>query len=88
MHYTFWPISDETATYPLKKSKEAWEELKDGKAYVASPGDGRTQVVIRKVFLGYYDSEEYQSYLQPIFVFEGDGNFVAYVPAVNPQWQE
>jgi len=88
--YNYWPVDqDTTATYTLKTSTEAWAELQNQGAYIArySKGD-RKDVVIRKVYLGYYDSLESQTYLQPIFVFEGDNGFMAYVPAVAAPWTE
>lgn len=91
VNYSFWPISfDDFATYPLKSSVSAWQDLVDGYAYVANIGNNSAfnNIVIRKIYLSYYDSEEPQLYLQPIFVFEGDNNFVAFVSAISPQWQE
>lgn len=81
--YTFWPIAlDDFGTYPLKKSEDAYQDLKDGYAYVVDNGNNSGTVKIRSVYLAYYDSEEPQFYLQPVFVFEGDNGFVAYDPAV------
>lgn len=75
------------ATYPLKTTQEAWADLEDGKGYVANMGEVKgTHATIRRVFLAYYDSEVYESYLQPVFVFEGDEGFTAYVPAVVKAW--
>jgi len=87
--YTFWPVDYKTyATYGLKTSQQAWLELQSGAGYIARyPSQGNT-AVIRNVTLGYYDSFEPQTYLQPIFVFEGDHEFLAYVPAVAPPWTE
>ncbi len=45
-------------------------------------------VVVRNVYLAYYDSFEPQTYMQPVFVFEGDDNFQALVPAVSQEWIE
>lgn len=86
--YTYWPIDYETsATYSLKTSSQAWQELQAGAAYVLSYP--KTPVItVRNVYLAYYDSATPQTYLQPVFVFEGDGGFVAYVPAINPEWTE
>ncbi len=91
INYSFWPISfDDFATYPLKSSVSAWQDLIDGYAYVAKMGNNleSNNIVIRKIYLSYYDSEDPQLYLQPIFVFEGDNNFVAYAPAILPEWLE
>lgn len=88
--YTLWPIDYETSgTYAIKPSASAWEELKLGRGYIARyPTNAATTVVIRQVYLGYYDSFDPQMYLQPVFVFEGDFGFLAYVPAVIPEWTE
>jgi len=69
--------------YPIKTSEEAWEELKSGKGYIADLGDNsKGTITIRKVYLAYYDPGQYTEYFQPVVVFEGDNNFVAYIPAV------
>ncbi len=88
--YTYWPIDYvTTATYPLKSSATAWEELQAGQGYIARyPTTGATSAVVRSVYLAYYDSFDPQTYLQPIFVFEGDNGFVGYVPAISPEWTE
>jgi len=74
---------DQVHTYPLRDPRSAWNILKAGEGYVASY-DGDEQAVIRIVRLGYYDDFEEQEYLQPVYVFEGDNNFVGYVSALDP----
>ena len=60
-----------------------------GSGFVARyPTNGSTTAVIRNVRLGYYDSYDPETYLQPIYVFEGDYGFTAYVPAISPEWVE
>ena len=88
--YIYYSIDRESsATYPLKAVSQAWKELNEGRAYVASLGENEDgQVIIRKVYLAYYDSIKAQNFLQPIYVFEGDRNFYAYVAAIDPGWQE
>ena len=87
--YTFWPIDYETtATYGLKTSDQAWEELKTGVGYIARYPKTDSTVTVRNAYLGYYDSFEPQTYLQPIFVFEGDDGFLGFVPAIAPPWTE
>jgi hypothetical protein len=90
MAYTYWPVDYlTTATYPLKLSTTAWEELQSGNGYIARyPITGSKTAVIRNIYLAYYDSYEPQTYLQPVFVFEGDNGFVGYVPAISPEWTE
>lgn len=88
--YTYWPIDYSTkATYPLKTSLAAWQELQSGGGFIASyPISGSTAVVVRNAYLAYYDPLESQTYLQPIFVFEGDDGFMGFVPAVSSEWIE
>jgi len=90
INYTYFPIEKEAfATYPLKPVPQAWNELQQGKGYIANFGQNESgQIIIRRVYLAYYDSDSPQHYLQPIYVFEGDQNFFAYVPAVEPKWTE
>lgn len=76
------------ATYPIKPPQEAWKELKAGKGFISRWRGKDQQVVIRKVYLAYLDFPQYQSFLQPIFVFEGDQEFVAYLAAVKDEWME
>jgi hypothetical protein len=77
-------LENSFSTYPLKGVETAWQELLVGKGYIAK----RTipNVIIRKVYMGYYESNEPQQFMQPVYVFEGDGGFLAYVPAVTPDY--
>jgi len=73
------------STYPVKTVEEAWSDLKAGNYWPAvdvSPGD----VAIKNIYLAYFEPVSLTNYLQPIFVFEGDQNFVAYVPAVSNKY--
>lgn len=90
LSYAFWPIAfDNVGTYPLKTSDMAWQDLIDGYAPIVNMGENKgNTVIIRQIYLAYYDSPEPQMYLQPIFVFRGDNNFVAYLPAILPDWLE
>ncbi|HCQ31475.1 TPA: hypothetical protein DIU27_03795 [Candidatus Collierbacteria bacterium] len=74
------------STYPIKTGEEAWSELSKGGGYVTAPGPRTGEVKIRRVFLGYYDSNENQKYAMPIYVFLGDQGFTAYVSAVRNEW--
>ncbi|MEK7573084.1 MAG: hypothetical protein AAB531_01535 [Patescibacteria group bacterium] len=77
-------ISTESATYPIKTAEETYSELKDGKAYIASPGKG--EVSLQNISLAYYMSDKAQEYLMPIVVFQGDNGFIAYLSAVKAEW--
>ncbi len=85
-HYS--PVNEEQwATYPLKTSQQAFEALKASEGYIASLGqntDGK--VTIRKIYLAYFDPPAQAQFYQPVFVFVGDRGFVAYVPAVTPEY--
>ena len=90
INYNYYPLEREIfATYPLKTTQSAWQELQGDKGYIANLGEGnKSEVVIRKVYLAYYDADQPQNFLQPIYVFEGDFNFIGFVPAVDSQWTE
>jgi hypothetical protein len=88
VNYTHFSINEsDSCTYPLKEIDQAWQDLQNNKAFLASFGqnyDG--QVVIRKVYLGYFDPPDDQRFLEPIYVFEGDRDFIAYIPALDPKF--
>ncbi len=75
-------------TYPIKTGEEAWQELLAGGGFVAPTGPQTGEVKIRKIFLGYYDSNVNQKYAMPIYIFLGDQGFAAYVSAVKNEWVE
>lgn len=70
-------------TYPIKTPAEAWKELESGGGFVTAKYKDNLPVSVRRVLLGYYDSEAAQQYSMPIYVFLGDGGFSAYVGAVS-----
>ncbi|MEN8253650.1 MAG: hypothetical protein ABFQ62_04735 [Patescibacteria group bacterium] len=72
-------------SYPLRSVSAAWNLLQSGEAYVVNKGE-LDKAVIRHIYLGYFDSFEYQEYFQPIYVFEGDKGFLAYVSAIDPRY--
>jgi hypothetical protein len=90
INYTHYSInSTSTATYPLKKMEIAWEELQKNQVHLANFGqnfDG--QVVIRKIYLAYFDPPDEQKFLEPIYVFEGDRDFIGYISALDPKFTE
>jgi hypothetical protein len=82
--YHYLAVDEEkTATYPIKTSTSALEDLIDKKGYVAKLGTNDSgKIVIRRIYLAYFDPGVPSDFFQPIVVFEGDNGFVAYVPAV------
>lgn len=78
---------EDTSTYPLKTSAQAWRELNGGRAtLVRIPTSSVAQVRIEQMFLGYIVVPlESSEFLQPIYVFMGE-DFQAYLPAVPEEW--
>lgn len=109
LNYTYWVVNrQQVGTYPLKTSTQAFEELRqDAPAHLVFLGDlqqGALATVptsptvqvfrTRQAYLAYYEPEEAQNYLQPVWVFEGRArlvsgeelDFAAYVPAIDGNW--
>jgi len=70
-------------TYPLMPIATAWEQLKSGQAYIASNNGNSDQVNIRRIELAYFDPPKQQEFFQPVYVFRGDNDFIAYIPAIS-----
>jgi hypothetical protein len=84
MEYNYFPADYTTVeTYPLRPIDQAWDELQAGKGFIAQLDAGVSDVTVRKITLGYFDSFEPQKYMQPVYVFTGDNHFVGYVQAVK-----
>ena len=75
--------TDSPATYPIKTAQAAFDELKNGDAYIPSYLGLDKEILISNVYLAYYFGGGDQEYLMPIIVFEGQNNFFAYVSAVK-----
>lgn len=75
---------DRFETYPLIPISEAWNMLQSGRGHIASvlPSDS-SQVVIRDVQLGFFDPQNGENYMQPIYIFTGDKGFVGYIGAAT-----
>lgn len=73
------------STYPIKDVDEAISELKNGN-YWPSSDISANDVTIRSATLAYYEPVTLTQYLQPIYVFKGDNNFVAYVTAITDKY--
>ena len=74
---------EQFGVYPLKSGQEAWQELTDDKGLIVAGTRGLKNATIKKMFIAYLDPSIYQPYLQPVYVFLGESDFVAYVPAVK-----
>lgn len=73
------------STYPIKTVEEAIENLKAGN-YWPSSDVSSTETTIREVTLAYYEPVTLTQYVQPIYIFKGDNNFIAFVPAVTDKY--
>lgn len=107
--YTVWDFDFEKGeTYPLRSISSTWEDIKNNRGfitYLQHQGSDSLEslnslslldIYIRKIYLAYFDDESIQNFLQPIYVFEGDGkdeegqavDISIYLPAVDPSWIE
>lgn len=76
-------LKDPSATYTVKKPDAAYQELTSGKAYIAAYNGTDGNILIKNVYFAYYLGEESQAYLVPVYVFEGNNGFFAYVSALT-----
>lgn len=76
----------QSATYPIITAQQAYNQLKKGQAFIASYYGTSNTISITDVKLGYYLGKLQQQYLYPIYVFEGENGFFAYVPAITSTW--
>lgn len=87
--YHYFPVDEnQFSTYPIKAPETAFQELQGGAAFIADQGtvaDGES-LKIRRIYLAYFDPEGSAEFYQPVYVFEGDKDFTAYVPAVDPSY--
>lgn len=74
---------EQVGAYRVKTGEEAWSELNSGLGFVVAGTQGQKNIVIKSMKLSYFDPDIYQNYLQPVYVFLGEGDFVGYVPAVK-----
>lgn len=84
VNYKYSPIDrDLYATYPLLTSQQAIDALKQGNYWPATDVSANS-VIIRKMYLAYFEPVTLTNYLEPVYVFEGgdSSGFIAYVPAV------
>lgn len=87
--YNYYPVDRETsAVYPIISVAEAWKRLQAGASYVVNVKSNTATTVVRDISIEYYDAEEPQQYLQPVYVFRGDNDFVGIVPALSDAWVE
>ena len=85
LDYVVWSYDPKTfSSYATNSISQAFQDLKNGQGVVIKNTTSANKASITKVYVAYYMSAQYQPYLEPIYVFEGD-NFVAYIPALTPE---
>ncbi len=103
----FWDIdTNGDSTYPVISVTEAWKQVSSGQGVIANamykndnPFNPRStinvdRILIRSIYLAYYLTNDYQRYLQPIYVFEGSfitngsdgGKITLYYPAITANY--
>ncbi len=83
VNFYYWRINAiDFGIYPIKTVEQAFEELKAGKAHIVKKPNSDTKVDIGKIRLGYFLNKNLQDYLQPVYIFEGNG-FRAIVEAIK-----
>jgi hypothetical protein len=79
--------TEQVGLYPVIDGPAAFAKLATGSGYIISGANiEKKNIPIKRMYLGYYDTEIYQEYMMPVYVFLGDDNFVAYVPAIPDRW--
>ena len=86
-HYAYKEIDSSLnpSTYPIKTAQDAFNDLRLGKAYVVSQTFLQGPIRIERLYLAYYEGDDEVQFLLPIFVFEGEGGFLAFVEAVKEE---
>jgi hypothetical protein len=80
------PDYESSSTYPIKTAAEAFEELKNGNAYIATNFSSSADIPIKQILFGYYLASSEQQYLMPVIVFKGyENEFFAFVSAVREE---
>lgn len=104
-----WEVdTDQQSTYPLIPVDLAWQEISAGRGVIANatpnglspfdkpPSVRAERILVNEIYLAYYDRNVPQSFLQPIYVFEGNytstgsggtsGIITIYYPAVSGEY--
>ncbi len=80
----FEPDESNYSTYAIKSPQTAFDDLKNNRGVIiVTPPTTRVSIV--SVYLAYFEPNEYPTYIQPVYLFEGP-NFVGYVPAITSDY--
>lgn len=107
IYYTTWnPIEENKATYPARPLEQAWQEVQSGVApivelklkdadHFAEPKELAVEkIIVREVYIAYFEDKKIQDFMIPIYVFEGEAQtadnqrayYTAFSWAVDPEW--
>lgn len=107
LNYTYWEFDRKKGgTYPVTPASSAMNLfLQSPDQYIVFLGDAETaaqdttitsvtEYIVKQMHTAYFDTAEYQQYLQPIWVVLGEAvlasrsrvDFVAYIPAITNEW--
>lgn len=86
--YNYFAVDPEkSSTYPIKTAEMAINELTAGGGFIANIGNNpEGKIVVRKIYLAYFDPNVTSEFYEPIIALEGDNGFFAYVPAVTSDY--
>ena len=78
--------NDQSGNYPLLTGEEAWNNFIQGTGTVIANQNATNTISITEMYLGYLDIENYQPYLQPVYFFLGENNFIGFTPALRAEY--
>lgn len=79
--------TDKVGAYPLITGDAAFASLKKGGGIVLLNSKPENKnIIIKKMYIAYFEPDVYMEFLQPYYVFEGDG-FAAIVYAIPIEYQ-
>jgi hypothetical protein len=92
LDYFYSPSLEPASPYPILNSDKAWEGFRKGGSFTQEKKEF-TSATVEKMYLAYWESKNFQPYIQPVWVFEGKGTtkgltepFQALLPAVSPSF--
>lgn len=78
--------TDQSGSYPLLTGEDAWNNFIHGNGTIITNQNESNSITITEMYLGFLDLDDYQSYLQPVYFFLGENNFVGFTPALQAEY--
>jgi len=92
LDYFYSPTNTVGSPYPIISADQAWDLLKEGKAFAQTQTKYST-VKLKGLRISYWESHFSQPYLQPVWVFslegvskEGSASFTAFISAIGASY--